>query len=168
MRRDDGRLVFDPIPGSEFDMPVDLVLLAMGFLGPERTGMLSELGVKLTERGNVWRDETWMTTVPGVFTAGDMQRGQSAHSLGDRRWSGCRSRGRRLPDGDVQPARASLVAVRRFARRDLVNRTQVLARSLDAFQSWQVDSIDRVAPAPRIVAHAPPKPSAHNARRFLT
>ena len=77
MRRDNGRLAFDPVPGSEFEMPVDLVLLAMGFLGPDRPGMLTELGVRLTERGNVWRDETWMTSVPGVFTAGDMQRGQS-------------------------------------------------------------------------------------------
>ena len=58
-------------------MEVDLVLLAMGFLGPERNGMLSQLGVKLTDRGNVWRDENWMTSVTGVFTAGDMQRGQS-------------------------------------------------------------------------------------------
>jgi glutamate synthase (NADPH/NADH) small chain len=58
-------------------MQVDLVLLAMGFLGPERNGMLSQLGLKLTDRGNVWRDENWMTSVPGVFTAGDMQRGQS-------------------------------------------------------------------------------------------
>ena len=55
----------------------DLVLLAMGFLGPERTGPIEELGVKLTERGNVGRDANWMTSVPGVFTAGDMQRGQS-------------------------------------------------------------------------------------------
>jgi len=54
-----------------------LALLAMGFLGPERPGMLGELGVRLTERGNVWRDANWMTSVPGVFTAGDMQRGQS-------------------------------------------------------------------------------------------
>ena len=58
-------------------MPCDLVLLAMGFLGPERHGMLEKLGVRLTERGNVWRDASWMTSVPGVFTAGDMQRGQS-------------------------------------------------------------------------------------------
>jgi len=58
-------------------MEVDLVLLAMGFLGPERNGMLSQLGVKLTDRGNVWRDGNWMTSVPGVFTSGDMQRGQS-------------------------------------------------------------------------------------------
>ena len=49
----------------------------MGFLGPERPGMIEKLGVRLTERGNVWRDANWMTSVPGVFTAGDMQRGQS-------------------------------------------------------------------------------------------
>ena len=49
----------------------------MGFLGPERGGMLDALGVRMTERGNVWRDRNWMTSVPGVFTAGDMQRGQS-------------------------------------------------------------------------------------------
>jgi len=77
MVRDGGRIDFKPIPGTETEMEVDLVLLAMGFLGPERDGMLSQLGVKLTERGNVWRDENWMTSVPGVFTAGDMQRGQS-------------------------------------------------------------------------------------------
>ena len=72
-----GRQSMREIPGTEFEMEVDLVLLAMGFLGPERSGMLDQLGVKLTERGNVWRDETWMTSVSGVFTAGDMQRGQS-------------------------------------------------------------------------------------------
>ena len=49
----------------------------MGFTGPERNGLLSSLDVRLTDRGNVWRDESWMTNVPGVFTAGDMQRGQS-------------------------------------------------------------------------------------------
>jgi glutamate synthase (NADPH/NADH) small chain len=49
----------------------------MGFLGPETGGVLAELGVRVTERGNVWRDQNWMTNVPGVFTAGDMQRGQS-------------------------------------------------------------------------------------------
>ena len=72
-----GRLDFTPIPGSEFTLDVDLVLLAMGFLGPERPGMLTDLGVKLTERGNVWRDLNWMTSVPGVFACGDMQRGES-------------------------------------------------------------------------------------------
>ena len=77
MITENGRMSFKPIPGTEFEMEVDLVLLAMGFLGPERNGLLSELGVRLTDRGNVWRDENWMTSVPGVFTAGDMQRGQS-------------------------------------------------------------------------------------------
>jgi glutamate synthase (NADPH/NADH) small chain len=73
----DGRVAFEPVPGSTVDMEADLVLLAMGFLGPEPGGVIGELGVKLTERGNVWTDEHWMTSVPGVFTAGDMQRGQS-------------------------------------------------------------------------------------------
>ncbi len=77
MVREDGRVRFEKVPGSEFDLPTDLVLLAMGFTGPERNGLLADLGVRLTERGTVWRDEQWMTSVPGVFTAGDMQRGQS-------------------------------------------------------------------------------------------
>ena len=77
MVRKDGRMAFEPVPGSEFTLDVDLVLLAMGFLGPERPGLLNELGVRLTDRGNVWRDERWMTSEPGVFAAGDMQRGQS-------------------------------------------------------------------------------------------
>jgi len=77
MVRDGSRIDFKPVPGTDLEMRVDLVLLAMGFLGPERNGMLSQLGMKLTERGNVWRDGNWMTSVPGVFTAGDMQRGQS-------------------------------------------------------------------------------------------
>jgi glutamate synthase (NADPH/NADH) small chain len=75
--RKDGRMSFVDVPGSEFVMDADLVLLAMGFLGPERQGLLENFGVKLTDRGNVWRDANWMTNVPGVFTAGDMQRGQS-------------------------------------------------------------------------------------------
>jgi glutamate synthase (NADPH/NADH) small chain len=73
----DGRLEFNTIEGSEFRIKADLVLLAMGFLGPERNGLLDQLGVRMTDRGTVWRDERWMTSVPGVFTAGDMQRGQS-------------------------------------------------------------------------------------------
>ncbi len=72
-----GRPHFEPLEGSEFEMPVDLVLLAMGFVGPDQSGLLNELEIKLTDRGNVWRDESWMTNMPGVFTAGDMQRGQS-------------------------------------------------------------------------------------------
>jgi len=72
-----GRMEFKPIADSDFELKADLVLLAMGFVGPETNGMLAEVGVKMTDRGNVWRDERWMTSVPGVFTAGDMQRGQS-------------------------------------------------------------------------------------------
>jgi glutamate synthase (NADPH/NADH) small chain len=72
-----GKVEFKPVPNSEFELKADLVLLAMGFLGPETNGALSKLGVRMTDRGNVWRDERWMTSVPGVFTCGDMQRGQS-------------------------------------------------------------------------------------------
>ncbi|HYG75263.1 MAG TPA: glutamate synthase subunit beta [Planctomycetota bacterium] len=67
----------EPIPGTEFTVDADLILLAMGFVGPEKPGMLTQLGVKLTERGNVWADENKMTSIPGIFTAGDMTRGQS-------------------------------------------------------------------------------------------
>ena len=63
--------------GSQFEMKADLVLLAMGFVGPEKSRLLTDLNVRLTDRGNVWRDDQWMTSVPGVFAAGDMQRGQS-------------------------------------------------------------------------------------------
>ena len=72
-----GRISFKEVPGSETQLPADLVLLAMGFVGPEQPGMIEQLGVRLTERGNVWRDPNWMSSVPGVFSAGDMQRGQS-------------------------------------------------------------------------------------------
>ncbi|MCH8346014.1 MAG: glutamate synthase subunit beta [Chloroflexi bacterium] len=74
---EDGRQAMREIPGSEFEEDVDLLLLAMGFLGPERDGLLAQLGVELTERGNVKADKNKMTSVPGVFTAGDMTRGQS-------------------------------------------------------------------------------------------
>jgi glutamate synthase (NADPH/NADH) small chain len=72
-----GRQVMKEIADSEFEEDVDLLLLAMGFLGPERPGMLDQLGVELDARGNVRADENKMTSVPGVFTAGDMTRGQS-------------------------------------------------------------------------------------------
>ncbi|MCK5754045.1 MAG: FAD-dependent oxidoreductase, partial [Mycobacterium sp.] len=61
----------------EFELEADLVLLAMGFVGPERTGLLDGLGVDYNERGNVKRDDDFQTTVPGVFVAGDAGRGQS-------------------------------------------------------------------------------------------
>jgi glutamate synthase (NADPH) small chain len=68
---------FVPVEGSEFEIRADLVLLAMGFVGVEKNALLRDLGVTVTDRGNVGRDGSWMTNVPGVFTAGDMQRGQS-------------------------------------------------------------------------------------------
>jgi glutamate synthase (NADPH/NADH) small chain len=77
MVKEGGRVNFKDVPGTEYAMEADLVLLAMGFLGPRREGLLTALGVKLTDRGNVWRNPNWMTSVPGVFAAGDIQRGQS-------------------------------------------------------------------------------------------
>ena len=68
---------FEPIEGTEFTLDADLVLLAMGFTGPVRSGMIEQLGVALDPRGNVLADENYMTSVPGVFSAGDMRRGQS-------------------------------------------------------------------------------------------
>ncbi|WP_159805353.1 glutamate synthase subunit beta [Cellulomonas citrea] len=72
---DDGRRV--PTPGTERDVPADLVLVAMGFAGPLATGLRDELGVLLDERGAVARDEQFATNVPGVYVAGDAGRGQS-------------------------------------------------------------------------------------------
>jgi glutamate synthase (NADPH/NADH) small chain len=66
-----------PQQGTEFSIDVDLVLLAMGFLGPVKDGPIAQLGVKLDARGNVATDERYMSSIPGVFAAGDMRRGQS-------------------------------------------------------------------------------------------
>jgi glutamate synthase (NADPH/NADH) small chain len=68
---------FDPVPGTERELPGDLVLLAMGFTGAERPGLLADLGVQFDPRGNVGRGPDYATSVPGVFAAGDMGRGQS-------------------------------------------------------------------------------------------
>jgi glutamate synthase (NADPH/NADH) small chain len=68
---------FDPVPGTERELPCELVLLAMGFTGAERPGLLTDLGVEFDQRGNVGRDGAYATSVPGVFAAGDMGRGQS-------------------------------------------------------------------------------------------
>ena len=68
---------FEPIPGTEFSMDADLVLIAMGFLGPVRNGMIEQLGVALDQRGNVATSGDYMSSVPGIFAAGDMRRGQS-------------------------------------------------------------------------------------------
>jgi glutamate synthase (NADPH/NADH) small chain len=68
---------FQPVEGTEQELPAQLVLLAMGFVGPEKGKLLTDLGVELDQRGNVARDGEFMTSVEGVFSAGDMGRGQS-------------------------------------------------------------------------------------------
>jgi glutamate synthase (NADPH/NADH) small chain len=68
---------FKPVPGSEFTLDVDLVLIAMGFTGPTKSGLLDELGVALDSRGNISTDANYISSVPNVFAAGDMRRGQS-------------------------------------------------------------------------------------------
>jgi glutamate synthase (NADPH/NADH) small chain len=73
----DGRAVMEPGPGTEFELPCELVLLAMGFLGAERRGAVAELALELDDRGNVACDENWATSHDRVFVCGDMTRGQS-------------------------------------------------------------------------------------------
>jgi glutamate synthase (NADPH/NADH) small chain len=68
---------FEPTAGTEFTMDAGLILIAMGFLGPVRNGMIEQLGIQLDNRGNVATDQNYMSSVPGVFAAGDMRRGQS-------------------------------------------------------------------------------------------
>jgi glutamate synthase (NADPH/NADH) small chain len=72
-----GRMSMKEIPGSEFELDCDLCLLALGFVHPEHDGPIGQLGLKLDGRGNVQCDENYATSVPGVFAAGDMRRGQS-------------------------------------------------------------------------------------------
>jgi glutamate synthase (NADPH/NADH) small chain len=68
---------FQPVPGTEREIPAQLVLLAMGFTGPQRAGLVEQLGVELDERGNIARDPSYASSVDGVFVAGDAGRGQS-------------------------------------------------------------------------------------------
>ena len=74
---ENGRYNMEEVPGSEFEVEADLVLLAMGFLHPQHEGMLTQLGVELDDRGNVKIDKDRMTNIPGLFAGGDMARGQS-------------------------------------------------------------------------------------------
>ena len=73
----DGRMTFERIEGTDFELPCELVLLAMGFVGPQRPGLLEQLGVDINERGNVSRDDRFRTNLSNVFVCGDMGRGQS-------------------------------------------------------------------------------------------
>jgi glutamate synthase (NADPH/NADH) small chain len=68
---------FIPTEGTEFHIDADMILIALGFVGPERPGLLDALGVEISSRGTIVRDENYMTSVPGVFVAGDAGRGQS-------------------------------------------------------------------------------------------
>src|ERR1700733_151652 len=77
MRTEDGRPLFDEVPGSAFELECDLVLLAMGFVGTERRNAVDELGVEVGPRGTVTADPDWATNVDGVFVCGDQTRGQS-------------------------------------------------------------------------------------------
>jgi glutamate synthase (NADPH/NADH) small chain len=72
-----GRKSMKEVPGSEFTLDCDLCLLAMGFVGPEKEGVVSQLGLNLDARGNVVVDQNYATNVPGVYAAGDIRRGQS-------------------------------------------------------------------------------------------
>ncbi|MGD0313449.1 MAG: glutamate synthase subunit beta [Acidimicrobiales bacterium] len=74
---DEGRPEFRPVEGSMFELPCEVVLLAMGFLGTERNGVVAELGLDVNARGSVAADQSWSTSVDGVFVCGDMTRGQS-------------------------------------------------------------------------------------------
>jgi len=74
----DGRMQMTPIPGAEFTLPADLVLLAMGFVGPRKPGLIEQSGVELDARGNVKANtDDYRSTAPRVFACGDMRRGQS-------------------------------------------------------------------------------------------
>ena len=73
----DGRMHFDPVPGTEDEIPAEMVLLAMGFVGPEQGPLIEQFGVELDARGNVARDDRWATNVDSVYVCGDMGRGQS-------------------------------------------------------------------------------------------
>jgi glutamate synthase (NADPH/NADH) small chain len=74
---DNGRMQMVEIPGSEFELDCELVLLALGFLGPEKEGVITDLALELDERSNVKVDTDYMASVPGVFACGDARRGQS-------------------------------------------------------------------------------------------
>jgi glutamate synthase (NADPH/NADH) small chain len=73
----DGRQAMKEVPGSDFELVCDLCFLAMGFVGPEKTGAIEQLGLALDNRGNIAVDQNYQTSVAGVFAAGDIRRGQS-------------------------------------------------------------------------------------------
>jgi glutamate synthase (NADPH/NADH) small chain len=112
---------FNPVPGTERELPCDLVLMAMGFTGSERPGLLTDLGVEFDPRGNVGRDGSFATSVPGVFAAGDMGRGQSliVWAIAEGR-SAAAAVDRYLSAGTESPEGAALPAVISPTARPLV------------------------------------------------
>ena len=91
---------FQPIPGTEFVLKADLVLLAMGFLGPVQDGMVKDLGVELDKRGNVLADTVqYKTSKEKVFSCGDMRRGQSLVVWAIREGRQCARAIDHAPDG---------------------------------------------------------------------
>ena len=96
---EDGRVRFEPLPSSTVEIPCELVLIAMGFVGAERMGVVSELGLELDARGNVACDSQWASSREGVFVCGDVTRGQSLDRLGDRRRKVVRCGGGPMVDG---------------------------------------------------------------------
>ena len=107
MKIDNGRPRFVEIPGTEKIYPADLVLLAMGFVGPERKGMLEQFGVELDAMGNVKADADKRTSVDKVFTAGDMTRGQSLIVWAIAEGRHAARVDRRVPHGLVPAAQAA-------------------------------------------------------------
>ena len=107
---------FEQAAGSEFTIDVDLVLIAMGFLGPVRSGMIEQLGVQLDNRGSVATDENYMSSVPGVFAAGDMRRGQSlvVWAISEGRKAAA-SVDKYLKSADVRPMTSSFSTERQVA-----------------------------------------------------
>jgi glutamate synthase (NADPH/NADH) small chain len=112
---------FDPVPGTERELPCDMILLAMGFTGAQRPGLLTDLGVEFDPRGNVGRDGSFATSVPGVFAAGDMGRGQSliVWAIAEGR-SAAAAVDRYLSAGPEAPEGAALPAVISPTARPLV------------------------------------------------
>ncbi len=101
----DGRMTFETVEGTDFELPCELVLLAMGFVGPQRPGLLEQLGVELNERGNVTRDDELPHEPRQRVRVRRHGPRPEPHRVGDRRGPLVRGRGRRVPDGRDAAAR---------------------------------------------------------------
>ena len=106
----DDRRQFTKVEGTDREIPADFVFLALGFVGPEKGSWLDEMELEYDQRGNVARDDRYMTNQPGVFVAGDMGRGQSLIVWAIAEGRAAAAGRRRVPDGrdtaaDADPAR---------------------------------------------------------------